>query len=128
MAGHSSDMHSVHSTQPKQHPLATIVSTTTVLGYINVMFKHLPFTMAETATKKVDGAPPKEENYHCPKHPDQDLEWSACTGNSNYNRKSMEQPCELICTYIFDPHVVIIKHSGHHNHPRPSAKNHHLQH
>ena len=28
----------------------------------------------------------------------------------------------LICTYIFDPHVVIIKHSGHHNHPRPPVK------
>ena len=25
--------------------------------------------------------------------------------------------CLLV--YIFDPHVVIVKHSGHHNHPRP---------
>ena len=36
-------MHSVHSTQPKQHPLDAIVSTTTVLGYINVMLKDIPF-------------------------------------------------------------------------------------
>ena len=68
------------------------------------------------------GAPPKQGNYHCPKHPAQDLEWIACTGNSNFNRNSMEQPCVLICTYIFDPHVVIIKHSGHHNHSRPPVK------
>ena len=34
----------------------------------------------------------------------------------------MEQPCVLICTNVFDQHVVIIKHSGHHNHPRPPDK------
>ena len=36
------------------------------------------------------GAPPKAGNYYCPKHPNEDLEWIACTGNSNFSRKSME--------------------------------------
>ena len=50
-SGHTSDMHSVHSTQPEQHPLAMTVSTTTVLGYINVVLKDDTFTMAQTTTK-----------------------------------------------------------------------------
>ena len=46
------------------------------------------------------GAPPKAGNYYCPKHPNEDLEWIACTGNSNFSRKSMEQPCNRISSKI----------------------------
>ena len=60
-SGHTSDMHSVHSTQPKQHPLAMTVSTTTVLGYINVVLKDDPFTMAQTTTKNEDGGSTKRQ-------------------------------------------------------------------
>ena len=120
---HISDMHSVHSTQQKQHTLEAIVSTTTVLGVHKCHVEGCPFLQwPKQPQRKKMGAPPKEGKYRCPKHPDQDLEWIACTGSSNFKRKLMEQPCMLICTYIFDQHVVIIKHSGHHNHPRPPVK------
>ena len=90
------------------------------LGVCKCYVEGCPFLQQpkQPQIKKM-GAPPKEGKYCCPKDPDQDLELIACTGNSNCKRKLMEQPYVLIHTYIFDQHVVIIKHSGHHNHPRP---------
>ena len=98
-SGHTSDMHSVHSTQPKQHPLAMTVSTTTVLGYIYVVLKDDPFTMAQTTTKNEDAGSMKGGKLLLPQA-SLDLEWIACTGNSNFSRKSMKQPCNRISSKI----------------------------
>ena len=50
---HISDMHSVHSTQQKQHTLEAIVSTTTVLGHINVVLKDVPFFNGQNNHKEI---------------------------------------------------------------------------